>query len=73
MLLDTGLVLIDPSLPDPKVAMTKLTPLSGHTFRMEALNNFGANGELAIFEMNEDGSVARIKLGSTYTYPVAAW
>jgi CubicO group peptidase (beta-lactamase class C family) len=73
LLLDSGLVLIDPSLPDPQLVMTKLTPVSTHVFRMEAANNFGANGELAIFEMNDDGRVARIKLGSTYTFPVETW
>jgi hypothetical protein len=36
LLLDSGLVLIDPSLPDPQLVMTKLTPVSTHVFRMEA-------------------------------------
>ncbi len=73
LLLDGKLVAIDPSLPDPKAAMSTLKPVSEHTFRMEATNNFAADGELATFEFEENGTVRRIKMGAGYSLPVAAW
>ena len=73
MVLDGELVALDPSQPDPKLAINKLVPVGEHTFRIEAQNNFAAEGELAVFEMDGTGQVARVKLGSTYTYPVSEW
>jgi CubicO group peptidase (beta-lactamase class C family) len=73
LILSGELVLIDPSLPDPKLAVTKLLPVSTHTFRMESTNNFAAEGELALFEIDDAGQIVRLKLGSNYTYPISHW
>lgn len=67
------LVIITPSAPDPLAAMTKLVPVADHTFRMETKERFGANGELAIFEVDETGKVIRLHTGNSYTTPIDEW
>lgn len=67
------LVIITPSAPDPLAAMTKLVPVAEHTFRMETKERFGANGELAIFELDETGKVVRLHTGNSYTTPIDDW
>jgi D-alanyl-D-alanine carboxypeptidase len=66
-------VLIDPSQPDPTLALTRLVPLAEHTFRMETRDGFGSPGELVVFELDGAGRVARVRIGENYTYPVAEW
>lgn len=67
------LLLIAPTEPDPLAGAAKLRPVTEHVFRMETKEHFGSNGELAIFELDEAGKVTCLRLGNTYTYPVAAW
>jgi len=71
--LNGDLMMLDPSQPDPLQSNGKLIPAGEHTFRLEASNGFMADGELVIFEMDDQNRVSRLKIGDIYTYPVAAW
>jgi len=73
LILNGELVAIDPSLPDPTYAVTKLIPVAEHTFRIENKDGYSSNGELAVFELDDEGKVKRVKIGYNYTYPVAEW
>jgi hypothetical protein len=44
-----------------------------HVFRTETKEGFGANGELVVFEVNDEGKVIRAKTGENYVYPLAEW
>ncbi|RIK39536.1 MAG: serine hydrolase [Chloroflexi bacterium] len=67
------LTLLDPSQPDPLVATARLVPVAEHTFRIESKENFGSDGELAVFQVDETGGVVSLKLGNTTTFPVEEW
>lgn len=67
------LMALDPSQPDPLLATIRFVPVAEHTFRMESENGFLSPDELAIFEVDGDGRVARIRLGNTYTERVEGW
>jgi CubicO group peptidase (beta-lactamase class C family) len=73
LILNEELVMVDPSQPDPMIGMTKLIPVSEHTFRMESKQGYGSPGELIVFEMDKGGRVKRVKTGATYTQPVDDW
>jgi hypothetical protein len=73
LVLDGGLVLIDPSIPDPTRAITRLRPVAEHTFRMETTDGYANNGELVVFELDSTGRVFRVKIGENYTEPIADW
>jgi len=70
LVVDGGLALLDPSLPDPMLALTRLQPVGEHVFRMESLDGFAATGELLTFELDAAGRVARVKVGDNYISPV---
>lgn len=67
------LMALDPSQPDPLLATIRFMPVAEHTFRMESESGFLSPGELAIFEVDGDGRVARIRLGNTYIERVEGW
>lgn len=67
------LTLIDPSQPDPLAATARLVPVAGHTFRIDSKENFGNDGELAVFQVDEAGNVVSLTLGNTTTFPVEEW
>lgn len=67
------LVAISPNLPDPTFGMTTLKPVGDHTFRMESDENFGAHGELAVFETDKAGNVVRIITGNSYSDRIDTW
>lgn len=69
LILNGELVMIDPTEMDPQEALLKLSPAGPHTFRMEGENGYADVGELLVFELGADGQVARVKVGSNYTYP----
>jgi len=71
--LNGELVMLDPSLPHPELDMSKLIPVGEHTFQIESDNGFGADGELVIFELDDQNKVARVKVGENYAYPLAEW
>ncbi len=67
MILGDELVLYEHNYPpeeDPEDALTRLEPVAEHTFRM-------SDGELVIFELDDDGRVERIQRRYDYIYPVA--
>jgi len=68
-----SLVLIDPSVPNPTLAVTRLRPVAEHTFRMETTDGYANNGELVVFEVDSTGRVFRVKIGENYTEPVTDW
>ena len=65
--------MIVPNDADPLVSKTMLTPVAPHTFRMKTANHFGDNGELATFELDDLGTVTRLKTGEDYLFPVEEW
>lgn len=67
------LVVIDPSLPEPMLGMTTLTPVAEHTFRMDSKSGYGAHGELMVFELDDSGTVTRVQSGDTYSFPIEEW
>jgi hypothetical protein len=73
LVVDGGLAMIDPTQPDPTLALTRLHPESEHTFRMENADGFATTGELLVFEVGADGRVTRVKVGDNYISPVGEW
>ena len=73
LILDGELVMLSPMLPDPTPDMTKLVPVSEHTFRMESPMGYSSPGELLVFELDENGKVKRVKTGAGYILPVEDW
>jgi CubicO group peptidase (beta-lactamase class C family) len=73
MILHDELVVVDPLAPDPLATLSKLIPVDTHTFRIESKENFGSDGELAVFQVDSQGKVEWLKMGNTYTYPQAEW
>jgi CubicO group peptidase (beta-lactamase class C family) len=55
-----------PPSRDPTSSITELTLEGEHTFRMTGRNG---NGELVVFELRNDGMVARVKVGANYIFP----
>lgn len=67
MILDDGLALYSHNYPpedDATEGLTRLEPAGGDTFKM-------SDGELVVFEMNDQGGVERIRRRYDYLYPVA--
>lgn len=65
MILGEELVMYDQSYPpedDPRDGLTKLEPVSENSFRM-------GDGELVVFETDDDGHVVRIQRRYDYIYP----
>lgn len=67
------LVGVDPSQPDPLLALLRFVPVAAHTFRMETENGFMAPGELATFMLDGDGRVTRVRLGNSFMERVEGW
>jgi CubicO group peptidase (beta-lactamase class C family) len=69
LIFNNELVVINPTLDNPKESMLRLIPEGHHTFRITAeKKNFGPIGELAVFEFGSDGKVTRMWVGENYTY-----
>jgi hypothetical protein len=75
LLVDDGLLVIEPGLPDPMALATRLLPIEGreHTFRAEDKDGYGSQGEPVVFELGPDGRVRRIRFGQNYIDAVEAW
>ncbi|MCP4360930.1 MAG: beta-lactamase family protein, partial [Chloroflexi bacterium] len=73
MLHKQQLIAIDPSLPDPMPFLTRLIPISEHTFRMETKFGGSGPGELAIFHLGESGNVARLQTGENFRERIEKW
>ena len=70
---DGKLVIIDPVADDPLDTIATLTPVAEHVFRYESSDGYSSRGELAVFEVDDTGTVQRLKLDENYTYPVPDW
>ena len=75
LLVDDGLLVIEPGLPDPMALATRLLPIEGreHTFRAEDKDGYGSHGEPVVFELGPDGRARRIRFGQNYIDAVEAW
>lgn len=67
------LVAIDPSLPDPLLALTTLEPVAEHRFRMETDNGFMLPGEQAVFHLDSAGNVTHLQMGENLRPRIEAW
>lgn len=70
LVLNGELILFDPAEPE---IVVKFESVAEHTFKIVSDFGFASIGELAVFEMDEDGNVKRLKVGENYSYPVAEW
>lgn len=69
MILNNKLVMNGYSYPpeeDPVGEIVELTPEGENTFRMTGENG---NGELVVFELDDNDIVVRVKVGENYIYP----
>jgi CubicO group peptidase (beta-lactamase class C family) len=75
LLVDDGLLLIDPGLPDPLAMATRLHPIEGqpHAFRAEEKDPYGSHGETVLFELDAAGRARRIRFGQNYIDAVESW
>ena len=73
LLLNGELVAIDPSEADPVADMITLHPAGDEQFIIKMKSGFGAPEEMAHFEFDQEGKVARVYLGEDYYEPVANW
>ena len=73
MVLNKELVMINPSLQNPTAGLTKLIPVSEHTFLIECDDGSSSKGEHLIFDIDENGAVERVTVGQNYLYPVTEW
>jgi CubicO group peptidase (beta-lactamase class C family) len=73
LVLKGELVAIGPALPDPMLAPARLVPTGEHAFRLESKDGFASLGEPVVFELDEAGRVARVRIGENYTFPVESW
>lgn len=75
LLVDDGLLLIEPSLPDPLAMATRLYPIEGqpHTFRAEEKDPYGSHGETVLFELDATGRPQRIRFGQNYIDAIESW
>lgn len=70
LLLSDGLAMFTPEALDPQATLLRLAPVGEHTFRVDGESGYSNLGELAVFELGDDGQVARLKVGANYTFPV---
>ena len=73
MVYNGQLVIVDPASSDPMESVGILAPVAEHTFRHETDDGSSSPGELAEFEVGNDGNVQRLRLGGNYSYPVTTW
>ena len=69
MILNKELVMYGYGYPpedDPEDAITKLTYVKEHTFRMADEDGYG---ELVTFEFDKNNILIRVKTGENYIYP----
>ncbi len=73
LLMDDGLLLIDPTLADPMLTATRLVPVSGHTFRAEEVDGYGVHGEPVVFELDAAGKPRRMRMGENFLDALDEW
>ena len=72
---DEGLIIIDPSAPDPMLTVVRLHPVDGqaHTFRADAKDGYASHGEPVVFELDAGGRATRMRVGQNYLDAVESW
>jgi CubicO group peptidase (beta-lactamase class C family) len=73
LVVNGGLAMIDPSLPEPTLGIAKLRPVGPHTFRMESTNGYTSHEELVVFELDAAGRVTRMRVGDQGIDAVVDW
>jgi len=73
--MEHGLLLIDPTLPDPMLMAIRLHPIEGraHTFRADAKDGYASHGEAVVFELDATGRPTRMRVGQSYFDAVESW
>jgi hypothetical protein len=71
--LNGALTMIDPTQPHPQVGMATFQPVSERTFRIDSKGNFGSDGELAKFSVDEKEKNVALRIGNLITFPVDEW
>lgn len=69
------LAVVGPNLPDPTMGISTLAPIKGkeHTFRIETEENFGSEGEIAVFEFDGKSKPVRLVMGNIYIDAIEEW
>jgi D-alanyl-D-alanine carboxypeptidase len=70
LVVDGSLVLVDPQSPDARHSYAQLVPAGVNTFTLSSDNGSLPIGESVVFELNANGAVSRLKVGSNYAYPI---
>ena len=73
LLMADGLILIDPTLPDPMLTPTRLVHTGGHAFRAEDTDGYASHGEPVVFELDAAGRARRMRVGENTLDAVDAW
>lgn len=75
LLVEEGLLVIEPSLPDPMLTAIRLDPIEGppHTFRADTSDGYASHGEPVVFELDEGGRPTRVRIGQNYLDAVESW
>jgi len=73
LLMDDGLVAIDPSLADPMLSPTRLVFIGEHAFRAEDADGYASHGEPVVFELDAAGRPRRMRVGENYLDAVDRW
>ena len=73
MVLNGDLVMINPSMQNPTAGLTKLIPVSEHTFLIECDDGSSSKGENVVFDVDATGVVQKATVGQNYLYPTTEW
>ncbi len=63
------LVMLDPTSPSPVAAAQELRALDATTLRVQDKDGFGASGEEIPFDVDEDGTVTRMRVTGVSSWP----
>lgn len=67
------LVMLDPTTPSPLDGCEEMRALDATTLRAEDTDGFGGTGERVPFELDEDGTVARMRVTGVSSWPEEAY
>ena len=73
LLMADGLLLIDPTLPDPMQSPTRLVHAADHAFRSEDTDGYASHGEPVVFELDATGRARRMRVGENTYDAVESW
>ena len=73
LLMADGLILIDPTLPDPMLTPTRPVHTAGHAFRAEDTDGYASHGEPVVFELDAAGRARRMRVAENTLDAVDGW